>query len=213
MTNSTYFTTRFQFDKRRSYVWNSIAKNLQKYIPLTSTIIELGAGYADFINSIQAKEKWALDISFDLRHYANSDVNCINESILKSDLKLPSAYFDVVFVSNFLEHFTSKELETIMERIQQILKKNGLFIIIQPNYRYCYREYFDDYTHSTVFSHVSLQNFLESKQFSIRKLIPRYLPFSMKSSLSFGYKLTNLYLRLPFRPFARQMLIVSTINK
>ena len=47
------------------------------------------------------------------------------------------------------------------------LSARGTLTILQPNYRYAYREYFDDYTHSAVYSHVSLRDFLEAHGFEV----------------------------------------------
>ena len=82
-------------------------------------------------------------------------------------------------------------------------------ILIQPNYYYCYRNYFDDYTHCRVFTHVSLPDFLAARGFEIERVTPRFLPFSMKSRLPRWSFLIWLYLRLPWRPLARQMLVIA----
>ena len=40
-------------------------------------------------------------------------------------------------------------------------------------------------------------------------LLPRFLPFSLKSRLPKSPYLVRLYLRLPLRPLAKQMLVVA----
>ena len=60
--------------------------------------------------------------------------------------------------------------------------------MIQPNFRLAPRRYFDDYTHRTIFTDVSLCDWLEAAGFNIVKAIPRFLPLTVKSpggSLSF----------------------------
>ena len=47
---------------------------------------------------------------------------------------------------------------------------------LQPNYRYAYREYFDDYTHVTVWSSVSFAELLVASGFEIVEVRPRFLP-------------------------------------
>ena len=47
------------------------------------------------------------------------------------------------------------------------LSPNGSLTILQPNYRYAYREYFDDFTHVSIYSHVSLCDFLMANGFEI----------------------------------------------
>jgi hypothetical protein len=73
------------------------------------------------------------------------------------------------------------------------------------------REYWDDYTHKKAFSHVSLVDFLVANGFKIVRVEKRFIPFSLKSRLPKSYLLTKLYLMLPFRIFAKQMLVVASL--
>ena len=80
---------------------------------------------------------------------------------------------------------------------------------MQPNFRLRPREYFDDYTHRTIFTDRSLGDFLTASGFAVEHVERRFLPLTMKSRLSFGHALVPLYLRLPYRPLAGQMLVVA----
>ena len=79
--------------------------------------------------------------------------------------------------------------------------------ILQPNYRRAYKEYFDDYTHVTVYSDVSLCDFLEAHGWRVIECVPGFLPFSLKSGLPVQPWLIRLYLRLPWKPLAKQMFV------
>jgi hypothetical protein len=79
---------------------------------------------------------------------------------------------------------------------------------LQPNFKYCGRNYFDDYTHIQIFTEISLSDLLRSHGFRLIAVRPRFLPFSMQSSLPVSPSLVRWYLRLPFKPFASQMLLV-----
>jgi hypothetical protein len=46
--------------------------------------------------------------------------------------------------------------------------------ILQPNYYYAFREYFDDYTHRTVYSHISICDFLEVHDYRVTRCVPRF---------------------------------------
>ncbi len=46
-------------------------------------------------------------------------------------------------------HFTQTDLMTLLGGLRKILSPRGTLNIIQPNFRYANREYFDDYTHVT----------------------------------------------------------------
>jgi ubiquinone/menaquinone biosynthesis C-methylase UbiE len=96
-----------------------------------------------------------------------------------------------------------------LTEIKRVLKTNGKLIIIQPNFKYCAREYFDDYTHLQIFTHIGVTDLLIGLGFSIVDVKPRFLPFSMKSNLPKYTWLVRLYLLSPFKPFAGQMLVVA----
>ena len=89
------------------------------------------------------------------------------------------------------------------------MKKNAFLSIIQPNYRLSYKEYFDDYTHISIWSDKSLADFLVAQGFKIHKVIPGFLPLSVKSRLPVNSYLIRLYLKAPIKPFAKQMLIMA----
>jgi len=80
---------------------------------------------------------------------------------------------------------------------------------LQPNYRYCAAEYFDDYTHVTIWSHVSLADFLEANGFEVIEVRPRFLPLTVKSRLPVWPLLIGAYLASPVKPLGKQMLLVA----
>jgi SAM-dependent methyltransferase len=69
-----YHETRFKFDVGRVKVWRAITEYLQPYVGLNKTVLDLGSGYGDFINLINAKKKYALDISAAVKDYIDRDV-------------------------------------------------------------------------------------------------------------------------------------------
>lgn len=113
-------------------------------------------------------------------------------------------------VSNLLEHLTHAECAALFDRFDELLTSDGKVIVIQPNYFYSHRSYWDDFTHVRAFSHVSLRDFLSSRQLKVVTLDPRFLPFSLKSRLPKSYWMTKLYLASFWRPCAGQMLAVAT---
>lgn len=206
--NKNYFESRFQFDKGRQIVWKAICEYLQRFIDKNATVLELGAGYCDFINQIEAKKKFAIDLNPDVSNYCNKDVVFIHAAA-DQPINMEKESADVVFASNFFEHLTDMESGKLLKEIMKLLKPNGKLILIQPNYYYAYREYWDDYTHVKAFSHSSLQDYLHSQGFKILHAEKKFIPFSFKSRLPKSYLLTKLYLASPYRFFAKQMLIVA----
>lgn len=179
-----YYQTRFKENKSRFELWPIITNYLQKYIWYNKSILELACWYWDFINNISAKEKTAVDIYDWIKEYLKPDIQ------FKSfDLSKPEWYqnykgktFDVVFMSNFLEHLDDDWLNSVMMGINNIIKDDWLIVLIQPNFHYMYKEYFDDYTHKKIFTHVSIKDFVESYWFECIHCEKKFLPWSFKKN-------------------------------
>ena len=204
---SEYYQTRYSYTKNRNKVWKAICRYLSKYITEEALVLDLGSGYCDFINNIPAAKKFALDSDISSKDYCNPDVTFLN--INATDMDFDEQSVDVVFASNLLEHFEDCDLDILMNKIFLSLKKTGKLILIQPNYYYAYRNYWDDFTHKKAFSHISLSDFLTSKGFKIIRLEKKFLPFSFKSIFPKSYILTLFYLNFFWHPFAKQMLIIA----
>ena len=204
-----YFATRFGYDAARDVVWQEICRYLQgREIPGSATILELGAGYCHFINNIKGKARHALDLSPDLPNHTATGV----VPHVASATELPmfaDESIDVAFASNLFEHLTREELRRTLREVRRVLPTGGRLIVVQPNFRYCAADYFDDYTHLQVFTHVSLADLLTAEGFHVRRVVPRFLPFSMRSRLPRPRVLVRVYLRSPFKPFGAQMLVIA----
>lgn len=203
-----YFQSRYSFDKGRTKVWRAICEYIQRFVNMQGTALDLGAGYCDFINNIIAERKIAVDLNSGSGKYCNENVKFYCSPTTNLEF-IPDQAIDVVFMSNLLEHLENDQLEKTFQEIARVTKAHARLVILQPNYRYCFREYFDDYTHVKTYSHISLCDFLASVGYDIIKVEKRFLPFSFKSRLPTSYLFTKLYLSLPWKPFAKQMLIVA----
>ncbi|MFA4887174.1 MAG: class I SAM-dependent methyltransferase [Candidatus Nanoarchaeia archaeon] len=205
-----YYSVRLTYDPTRKKVWKAISEDLQKYIH--GVVLDLGAGYCDFINLIKAEKKYAVDENPEFNHYAAKDVIPLTASCTNLK-KFKTNTFDCIFCSNLFEHLDDNAFEQTLSEIKRVLKPGGKIIALQPNFTYTYQHYFDDYTHKKIFTHKSLSSHLKAKGFKIIKLRAKYLPFSLESNLPKSYWLTKLYLALPFKPLAGQMLVIGKIYK
>lgn len=173
--------------------------------------MDIGAGYCEFINHIHADKKIAVDINPDTVKNANKGI----EVILTSAERIPSRYdglIDVVFMSNFLEHLSSKEqVIGVLRRAYRLLKPKGKIIVLQPNIDLVKEHYWDFFDHVVPLNGESLQEGLRICGFILEKYIERFLPYTTKSMKIFHPLLVQIYLLIPplLRPYAGQSLIVS----
>ena len=205
---ANYFETRFVADERRALVWSHIAGYLARWMPADGALLDLGAGYADLVNAAKCATRVAFDLRPDLSQFTDPGVRAEVGDV--TDLsRFGDETFDAVFASNLLEHLDWSQLERCVDEVRRVLKPGGHFIAVQPNFRLDPKRYFDDFTHRTIFTDESLPDFLASRGMRLAHKEARFLPLTMKSRLSFGHRLVPLYLRLPYRPMAGQMLVVA----
>lgn len=209
MNPPDYFQVRFTYRQERKRIWAVLTEYLADlFILPTSVVLDVGAGYCDFINQLKARERHALDTSPIIQKYAALNVVTHVGSCVKM-ADLTDNYFDIVFSSNLLEHLSRVESIETLNEIYRILKSRGQLILIQPNFRICYKTYFDDYTHIQIFTDRSLSSLIESIGFHLKYCAPKFLPLSIDSKFPKSSWLFKLYLFLPFKPFAGQMLLVA----
>jgi len=96
----------------------------QRYIPKDLTVLEIGAGYCELINSIKAKKKIALDVNPDARKYARDDVQIITNKSTHMD-SIKDASVDLVIANNFFEHITKPDIVETLQELHRILKMGG----------------------------------------------------------------------------------------
>jgi SAM-dependent methyltransferase len=207
---TTYHTAHLTPDPARSVVWAAVASHLAPYVPQDAAVLELGAGYCDWINNVRAARRVALDIRPDLPAFAAPGVEPV---VLDASVGLQSlgpSSFDVVLASNVLEHFAPDIAATVVDGVRMLLRPGGRFVIVQPNFRYAWRHYFDDYTHRSVFTDVSLPAMLRANGFRVLEVRRKFLPYSLQGArVPITRFLVSAYLRSPIKPMAGQMLVVA----
>ncbi|MEA5536457.1 class I SAM-dependent methyltransferase [Crocosphaera sp. XPORK-15E] len=195
------YANRFDPTQRKAKIllWKTLIKDfLQKYVDPHSVTLDIGGGYCEFINNIKSKDKYLIDLNPDAKLYADPDVSVLNLNVLElSDQEKIDTKFDIIFISNFFEHLANKEeLIEILGFCFEILKPGGSLLVIQPNFAYSYREYYDFIDHQLPITHLSLKELLETIGYKIDVLLPKFLPFSTKGRPS-SPLLLSLYLKIP----------------
>jgi SAM-dependent methyltransferase len=192
----------------RAGVWREIARYVLADAPGAEAVLELGAGFCDFINQVEAKTRVAFDLNPEMAAYAAPGVE-LRVGDCRGLLGIADGSMDLVFASNFLEHFTVAEAGALLGDIRRVLRPAGRLVLLQPNYLRKPEHYWDDPTHKTAFHHRNLPRVLERHGFRVLRMLPGLLPFSMKSRLPKLPLLVRWYLRSPLRPLAAQMYAVA----
>ena len=205
---SGYFETRLAHNDSREAVWKHITSYLARWIPADADVLELGAGWCDFSNLVQAGTVTAMDIDSVVTRAAAEHVRPVVGDC--SDLSgFEDASVDVVFASNLLEHLERPVTERLLSEAKRVLRPDGRLILLQPNFRLNPGGYFDDYTHVAIYTDRSLVDFLTASGWKPAHVFARFLPLTMKSKGSRLTFLVPIYLRSPVKPFAGQMLVVA----
>lgn len=184
---------RFQGEEqKRKQVWEVLTEDFfSHWIQQSDTVLDLGAGYCEFINSIKAARRYALDLNPATAGFAADGVNVLAQDASNA-WRLDPGSVDVIFTSNFLEHLPSKGfvLQTL-EEAYRALRVGGRFFALGPNARFCYDVYWDYFDHHIPLTERSLGEAFKLAGFDLELVIPRFLPYTMKGRLAST--------RLPFR--------------
>lgn len=209
MIDRGYHDTRLSYDRRREILWRTLCRSFfDRIIPPAAHVLELGAGYAHFINNVRARRRTAVDLWPGLPAHAAAGVDARVCGAAELGF-LEDSSVDFVFASNLFEHLTQEAFRVILGELVRVMTPGATLAILQPNYRYAYPHYFDDFTHVSVYSHVSLCDFLAANGFEVFSCHPRFLPLTVKSRLPAHPLLIRLYLASPWKPCAGQMLVLA----
>lgn len=202
-----YHDSRLKRDARRDTVWKALWRYyFSKIVPADGCVLDLGCGYGEFINNVDARRRIGLDLWDGISRHLEPGVEAIVSSVTDLD-QVDDGSVDFAFASNLFEHVTQADFAAVLKALRGKLAPGGTLNILQPNYRYAYREYFDDYTHVTVYSHVSLADFLTANDYEVIEVRQRFLPLTVKSKMPVWPPLIGLYLHSPFKPLGKQMFV------
>jgi SAM-dependent methyltransferase len=209
------YANRFTAADRRAKerAWRVIGSDfLQRYIAPDAAVLDLGAGYCEFLNAIRAGRKVAVDLNPDTKAAAGPGVEVLAIPFDRLGGALPPASLDVVFASNVFEHLRSPDaLIELLGVARALLRPGGSLLIMQPNIRCVGAAFWDYVDHTLPLTEKGMAEALRLAGFEVVECRARFLPYTFKSRLPAWPGLVRLYLRL--RPahwlFGKQMFLVA----
>lgn len=207
------YSQRFaELKEYRNDVWRIICSDfLSQYVQKDSIVLDLGAGWGEFINNIIASKKIAMDLNPATESCVLPGVSFLHQDCSK-EWKIESESVDVVFTSNFFEHLPNKSsIDRTVAEAYRCLKNGGKIICLGPNIKYIQGAYWDFWDHNIPLTDLSCTELLTIHGFSVIRSIPRFLPYSMSTGNNPPLFLVELYLRIPmlWRFFGKQFLVVG----
>ena len=209
------YAARFHDDERESkaQLWRVICKDFfARYVPHDACVLDLGAGYCDFVNNISARRRIAVDLNPDTARFAAPGVEVHQLPLERLSEAVEHGSADLAFASNVFEHLRSPDaLLKVLAEVRTALRPGGRIMIMQPNVRLVGGAFWDFFDHTLPLSERGMTEALEVAGFRVVECRARFLPYTTKSRLPQWAFLVRLYLR--FRPaqylLGKQMLVVA----
>jgi len=196
----------------RRRVWKILTRDFfQALIPSSSHVLDLGCGWGEFINQIDAALKYGMDLNAESRQRLAPNIHFIEQDC-SAKWPLGDRSLDVVFSSNFFEHLRSKDdLCRILGQVHRCLKPGGRLICMGPNIKYLPGRYWDFWDHYLPLTEQSLREVLELVGFEVESCIARFVPYQMVRRKPTPLVLVWLYLKLPWtwHFFGEQFLVIA----
>jgi SAM-dependent methyltransferase len=184
--------------RRKARVWGVLCRHFfQRYVRPDDTVLDLGAGHCEFVNSIECRERIAVDGNPDLARFAAPGVRAVVAT--SSHLEgFEDASVDVVFCSNFLEHLADKtEVLSLLADCHRVLRPGGRLLVLQPNIRVVKGRYWDFFDHHVPLTERSLKEAFVLVGLEVLEARARFLPYTTVSALPQHPVLVRLYLLCP----------------
>lgn len=181
--------------------------------------LEPGCGRGEFLEEFN---KLGLDCyGIDLSEYSGTmcpEVEVKKKVDLENDTwPFPDNNFDIIYNKSLMEHLRNPDRFLVEAR--RVLKPGGKIICLIPDWESNYKTYFDDFTHRTPFTNVSLSDIYKITDFNNIKVYKfRQLPIVWR------YPIVNVFCKLisPFIPvrtknkflrWSRELMLIGYAEK
>lgn len=204
------YKTRFNDVEERKIIWKVLVTDFfQQFVKKDNIVLDVACGYGEFINQINCGKKYAIDLNPDTTKYLNKNITFYSQSSTKMK-SIKNNLIDKIFVSNFFEHIKREDIVETIKEFKRTLKSGGEVLILQPNIRFCTKDYWMFFDHVTPIDDRALEEIFSSYNFRLKRRILRFLPYTTKSKLPKSPLLVKFYLKLPilWRIFGQQSFLI-----
>ena len=211
----TLYANRFPDAERRAktQLWQTLcASFFSHYVAPSDCVLDVGAGYCDFINHVRAQRRIAVDINPETKRHAAPGVEVHRVGLERIPEVVPAGSVDFAFASNVFEHLRNPDaLLEVLGGLRTVLRPGGRLLILQPNIRHVGAAFWDFFDHTLPLTEKGMAEALNVAGFDVREERSRFLPYTTKSALPQWGWIVRTYVNV--RPlqwlFGKQMLILG----
>lgn len=207
------YQKRFESNAQyRDSVWKILCREFfSRYINEESVLLDLGAGWGEFSRNIKARKKYAMDLNPECGNRVHGYAEFLQQDC-STEWPLQDESLDAVFTSNFLEHLPNKAaIDLTLSEAFRCLKRGGKIICVGPNIRYVPGAYWDYWDHYVPITDGSMAEALKLRGFSVKEVVPRFLPYTMSGGRNPPLLAVKAYVRMRvvWPLFGRQFFVVA----
>jgi SAM-dependent methyltransferase len=209
------YANRFSEPERaaKARLWRTLCDaHFSRLVPAQGTVLDVGAGYCDFINNVRAARRIAVDLNPDMPRYAAEGVETHLMPLEQLGEAIKPGTVDLAFASNVFEHLRGPDaLLLVLSAVRTALRPGGRLVIMQPNVRLVGGHFWDFFDHTLPLTEKGMEEALTMAGYEVVERRARFLPYTTKSRLPQWPWLVRLYLALPAAQWlmGKQMLIVA----
>ena len=187
-------------------------------------VLEIGCGRGEFLNEfvVNGFEGHGVDLSDYCKKFF-PDLNFKKVDLANEKLPYEDNSFDIIYSKSIIEHFYYPE--KVFQEAYRVLKPGGTIITLTPEWQYIYKSFYEDFTHRTPFTSVSLRDIQEMSGFkeitveSFKQLpiifeekffskIFSYFSFLTRILVPESFRMKNKWIR-----FSKEIMLMSTAKK
>ena len=145
--------------------------------------LDLGSADGSFVKVL--KENGFNALGLDIK-----DLNFENDKFTQKD-----DTFDLITAISVIEHLSNPN--NFLTEVKRVLKKDGFFILVTPNWKFDMKNFYNDPTHIKPYTTTSINFLLESFKFKNIKIVPWLVcKPSWMWKIPFSFELAKI---IPFR--------------